>query len=428
MENNNQKQQQQHSSNTNKKESTNSGGNDDTSPTLSSKPKDVLHDDVCSICMDDVSILDIKTYFLCTQCGKVMHRKCYKQLVDTQSLNDECPMCRAPIVDNGSKEDIERLQKWSSLGKSWAQFKLGTLYLQGLGVKKDPKGAYALMKLAADQGHHSAQFNLGGMYHRGEGVVKSDALGFKFYKLSADQGHAGGQLRVGFCYYSGTGVEQSDKKVFEYYKLAADQDSCDAQFNLGIMYDQGQGVIQSDILAFKYYKLSAIQGLAQAQYNVGRYYYNGTGVEQSDTDAREWWINAAKQGFERAIRNLKMLDEEEGIKTTSSSSNFTDNSAVLCSKCNKPAQTNRTLRKCKCKGAQYCNNTCYRAHWKEHKAEHNRIVNLPPSTGETKEEPTEDKKKTTDENKSKTKKQKPNDRCACGSKKKYKKCCGSKKR
>jgi len=47
-------------------------------------------------------------------------------------------------------------------------------------------------------------------------------------------------------------------------------------------------------------------------------------------------------------------------------------------------------------------------HWKEHKAEHNRLVKLLPSTGETKEEPTEDNKKTTDENKSKTKKQKPN--------------------
>ena len=88
---------------------------------------------------------------------------------------------------------------------------------------------------------------------------------------------------------------------------------------------------------------------------------------------------------------------------------------------------NRTLRNCKCKGAQYCNNTCYRAHWKEHKPEHNRLFKLLPSTGETKEEPTEDNKKTTDENKSK-KTQKPNDRCACGSKKKYKKCCGSKKR
>ena len=83
---------------------------------------------------------------------------------------------------------------------------------------------------------------------------------------------------------------------------------------------------------------------------------------------------------------------------------------ILCSKCNKPAQTNRTLRSCKCKGAQYCNNTCYHAHWKEHKAEHNRLVELLPSTGETKEEPAQDKS---------TKKQKPNDRCACGSKKKY---------
>ena len=75
------------------------------------------------------------------------------------------------------------------------------------------------------------------------------------------------------------------------------------------------------------------------------------------------------------------------------------------------------------------NNTCYEEHWKEHKAEHNRLVKLLPSTGETKEEPTENKKKTTDENRSE-KKQKPtcNDRCACGSKKKYKKCCGSKKR
>ena len=48
------------------------------------------------------------------------------------------------------------------------------------------------------------------------------------------------------------------------------------------------------------------------------------------------------------------------------------------------------------------NNTCYEEHWKEHKAEHNRLVKLLPSTGETKEEPTEDNKKTTDENKSKT--------------------------
>ena len=80
----------------------------------------------------------------------------------------------------------------------------------------------------------------------------------------------------------------------------------------------------------------------------------------------------------------------------------------------------RPLQKCKCQGAQYCNGTCQHAHWIEHKAEHNRLIKLLASTGETKE--------SSESNKSKTKKQKPNERCACGSKKKYKKCCGSKKR
>ena len=42
--------------------------------------------------------------------------------------------------------------------------------------------------------------------------------------------------------------------------------------------------------------------------------------------------------------------------------------------------------------------------WKEHKPEHQRLFKLLPSTGEKKEEePTEIKKKTTDENKSKIK-------------------------
>jgi TPR repeat protein len=367
MENNNQKQQQQpDDSDSNKKESTNSGGNDDTSSTSSSKPKDILHDDLCSICFDDVSILDNKTFTIYECCGKAMHRKCYNQLANTQSLSIEtrqsCPMCRAPNVAVGSKEQIERLQRWSQRNRSWAQFGLAGLYDRGLGVNKDPKRACKLLKLAADQGHHFAQFSLGIMYAKGRGVIQSDELSLKYYMLSAEQGHA------------------------------------------------------------------------NAQFNVGAYYYNGRVVEQSDTEAREWFTKAAMQGNENAIESLKILDKKEGIKTTSSSSNFTDNSTVLCSKCNKPAKTNRTLRKCKCKGAQYCNNTCYHAHWKQHKAEHNRLVELLSNPGKTvgkpkeEEEEVPDQEKTTDENKSKTKKQKPNDRCACESKKKFKKCCGSKKR
>ena len=193
MENNDQK-QQPNNSDSMKKESTNSGGNEDTSSTSSSKPKDILHDDLCSICFDDVSILDIKTFVLYECCGKVMHMKCHKQLIDTKSLSVEtrnsCPMCRAKNVATGSKEHIERLQKWSLRNRSWAQFDLGSLYNRGRGVTKDPKRAFELWKLAADQGHHTAQFNLGFMYKHGKGVIESDEQAFKYYKLSADQGYA----------------------------------------------------------------------------------------------------------------------------------------------------------------------------------------------------------------------------------------------
>ena len=53
MENNQKQQQQPEDSASNKKELTNSGGNDDTPSTSSSQPKDIIHDDICSICYQD---------------------------------------------------------------------------------------------------------------------------------------------------------------------------------------------------------------------------------------------------------------------------------------------------------------------------------------------------------------------------------------
>ena len=74
-------------------------------------------------------------------------------------------MCRAPNAAHGSKEHIDRLQRWSLRNRSWAQFSLAGLYSQGLGVNKDPQRACELWKLAANQGHHTAQYNLGYILH-----------------------------------------------------------------------------------------------------------------------------------------------------------------------------------------------------------------------------------------------------------------------
>ena len=100
MENNNQKQQPD-DSNSNNKESTKSGGNDDTPSTPSAQSKEIIHEDVCSICFDDVSLLDA-TFTICSACGKTMHKDCFKRMAGTKSVSDEtrysCPICRAPNV------------------------------------------------------------------------------------------------------------------------------------------------------------------------------------------------------------------------------------------------------------------------------------------------------------------------------------------
>ena len=108
---------------------------DDTLYTSSSKPKDIIHDDVCSICFDDVSILDPKTFRLGSCCGKVMHEKCSNQFSASVVRGEmSCPMCRAPWVAGGSKEEIARLQRWSQHNKAWAQFNLGNSYYRGCGT------------------------------------------------------------------------------------------------------------------------------------------------------------------------------------------------------------------------------------------------------------------------------------------------------
>ena len=57
-----------------------------------------------------------------------MHRKCGERLVETKGLSLEtrssCPMCRAPFEAYGSKEQVERLQRWVLRGAAQKQQQL----------------------------------------------------------------------------------------------------------------------------------------------------------------------------------------------------------------------------------------------------------------------------------------------------------------
>ena len=124
----------------------------------------------------------------------------------------------------------------------------------------DFKAALAELTPLAEQGHAEAQYNLGVMYDNGMGVPENDETAVKWYTLAAEQGDADAQYNLGNMYQRGTGVPESDKTAVKWYTLAAEQGDADAQSNLGVMYQFGKGVLKDNWRAYMWYHLGSYNG------------------------------------------------------------------------------------------------------------------------------------------------------------------------
>ena len=144
---------------------------------------------------------------------------------------------------------------------------LGTLaWSQDLGRGWDAynKGDYATAlrewKPLAEQGDTAAQFNLGWMYGEGLGVPEDVQQAVKWYRRSADQGDAAAQYTLGLIYNQGRGVPQDFKQAVEWYRRSAEQGHAMAMGNLAVLYENGDGVLQDDVLAYMWGNLGAAEG------------------------------------------------------------------------------------------------------------------------------------------------------------------------
>jgi TPR repeat protein len=192
--------------------------------------------------------------------------------------------CDAVLQDYARARHFYELS--AEQGYALAQYNLGNLYCNGLGVTQDYAKARHFYELAAEQGNAFAQFNLGSLYDHGEGVTEDYAKARHFYQLAAEQGNAFAQINLGNLYHQGQGVTQDYAKARHFYELAAEQGNALAQTNLGILYDQGLGVTQDYAKARHFYELAAQQGNTWAQNNLGNLYCHSLGITQDYAKAR----------------------------------------------------------------------------------------------------------------------------------------------
>ncbi len=80
------------------------------------------------------------------------------------------------------------LQQAAGAGDAMAQYEMGRLYADGLGVQKSHRKAMELWEQSAVQGYAPAQYSLGWMYFHGNGVMTDFKEGCRWMRAAAEQG------------------------------------------------------------------------------------------------------------------------------------------------------------------------------------------------------------------------------------------------
>ena len=211
------------------------------------------------------------------------------------------------FCQDATPSSVEELVRNAEEGLVDAQYNLGVMYADGVGVPQDSTAAAQWLRKAAEQGHAEAQFHLGTMYRNGKGVPQDGVEATKWFRKAAEQGDARAQHNLASMYYAGDDVPKDYAEAMKWYRKAAAQGVAGAQNNLGLMYDHGEGVAENDAEAMRWYRRAAEQGLAVAQGHVGWMYAEGMGVPKDGAEAVKWFRKAAEQGDVKAQAMLGLI-------------------------------------------------------------------------------------------------------------------------
>ncbi len=199
------------------------------------------------------------------------------------------------------KEAEKYLRKSVDYGNTHAAYQLAKLYIRQETEKLKSKPDYEKIRqalkwleVASRQGNTFADYALGKLYADGELTAKDMEKAIHHLHKTADADNAYACYRLGRLYLSD---EYKDiGRAVHYLTLAANQKNEFASYRLGKLYLAGEGVEKNSELAIRYLEESAGAGNQYAQYVLGKGYLMGKEVEQDKEKAYEYFRLAAEQG------------------------------------------------------------------------------------------------------------------------------------
>ena len=220
------------------------------------------------------------------------------------------PIRQRGLGSDLKNKDYEKAYKeWKAAadaGQAEAQFDLGVLYAQGLGVRKRSDLEAAFLKWrSADQGNAEAEFALGQMYSRGWGVPRDAADAMRWLQMANSVESDGPP--TDWANVEGYGMPQDNQQAAYWYQLAAQKGHPEAEFNLARLYSGGKGVKKDEEQAARWVSASATQGYAPAMASLGARYGAGNGVTQDDKRAYFWLTLAFLHG-DKSVEKMRTAE------------------------------------------------------------------------------------------------------------------------
>ncbi len=239
-------------------------------------------------------------------------------------------------------------QDWSVLaeqGDPVAQYNLAMLFIQGLGVPREPQRALPHLRRAASAGYPPAQYELG-LALLPDGPDPARAAAAFWLERSARQGHPMAAWRLGRLLAEADGASRSEEALawLRRAEEAGIEGATDSLRTLEDMLPGGEvddgGDVRSGLTegrgtlaqrqaffegqkafirqdyaeAVRVWSPLAEAGMARAQYGIAFMLESGWGVVQDYAEAAYWYQLAAQKGHRKAQFNLgKMYLDGRGI-------------------------------------------------------------------------------------------------------------------
>ena len=126
----------------------------------------------------------------------------------------------AALKSGSDMAAVRLLTPLAAKGDTRAQYWLGDIYENGLGVKKDVARAIGLFEKAGGKGFRLAQARLGSIFFHGDEIVQDVAKARQWLRRAALAGDSLSALYLGQIYRDGLGIPKDPVESYAWFEVS----------------------------------------------------------------------------------------------------------------------------------------------------------------------------------------------------------------